>query len=126
MLAVTDKDKKIASKSHHEKLLVTQLACDAKSLSQADTVSSLPHLFNKDMIRKSISKKRNGNAAGASAVVSERGRRSRGWRNNRPKRGAVDSRGLPLGTKGRLYSACVHSVTLNRSETWSVNKERET
>ena len=35
----------------------------------------------------------------------------------------VASRGLPLGAKGRLYSACVHSVMLYGSETWPVKEE---
>ena len=33
------------------------------------------------------------------------------------------SRGFPLGAKGRLYSACVCSVMLYGTETWSVKKE---
>ena len=33
------------------------------------------------------------------------------------------SRGLPLGEKGRLYSACVRSILLYGSETRSIKEE---
>ena len=33
------------------------------------------------------------------------------------------SNGLPLGIKGRLYSACVWSIMLYESVTWSVKEE---
>ena len=35
----------------------------------------------------------------------------------------LSSRGLQLRPKGRLYSACVRSVTLRGSETWPVKEE---
>ena len=40
-------------------------------MSQADTVSSVPRLKDKNMVRESISKMKNENAAGSSGVVSE-------------------------------------------------------
>lgn len=48
----------------NEKLLNTKFALDRNSLSQSDTVSSVAHLIDKGMVRKSISiMKRNGMAA---------------------------------------------------------------
>ena len=38
---------------------------------QADTITSLPSSIDKDMVRKSISKIKNGKAAELSGVVSE-------------------------------------------------------
>ena len=46
--------KTVAQKSYHKKLL--------------DTVSGVPHLINKAIVRQSISKIRNGNVAGQSGV----------------------------------------------------------
>ena len=40
-------------------------------LFQGDTVSSAPCLIEKDMVRESISKMKNGGAAGTSSVVLE-------------------------------------------------------
>ena len=40
-------------------------------MSQADTISSVPHLIEQDMFRESISKMKNGKAAGPSGAVSE-------------------------------------------------------
>ena len=53
------------------KHLNTDLAWDRNSLSQADTVINVHHLIEKDMVRESISKMKNGKAAGPLGVVSE-------------------------------------------------------
>ena len=45
-----------------------EFACDRDSLSQADTFSGVPHL---NVVRESISKIKNGKAAGPPSVVSE-------------------------------------------------------
>ena len=44
VLAFSDEDKKIAWKNYHEKLLNTDFAWHRNSLSQEDTISSIPHL----------------------------------------------------------------------------------
>ena len=54
--ALSDEDKKITWKNYHENLLNTEFAYDRKSLSQADAVSGIPRLIDKDMVRESISK----------------------------------------------------------------------
>ena len=46
----------------------TEFACDRNSLSQADTFSGVPHL---NVVRESISKIKNGKAAGPPSIVSE-------------------------------------------------------
>ena len=56
VLAVSDEDKKMTWKSYHEKLSNTQFAWDRNSLSQADTVSGIPYLIEKEMVKESISK----------------------------------------------------------------------
>ena len=66
-----DKEKKKAWKIYQEKLLNTEVAWDRNSLSQADTITSIPCSIDKDMIRESISKIKNGKAAELSGVVSE-------------------------------------------------------
>ena len=48
-----------------------EFTLDRNSLSQADTNSDIPRLTDKDMIRKSISKIKNGKAARPSDVASE-------------------------------------------------------
>ena len=53
------------------KILITKFAWDRNTLSGADTASGVPCLIDKDMVRASISKMKNGNAAGLSRVVSE-------------------------------------------------------
>ena len=40
-------------------------------MSQADTVSSVSYLIDKDMVKESVGKMKNGEAAGPSGVVSE-------------------------------------------------------
>ena len=50
VLAVSNKDKKIAWKGYYEKLLNTERLWDRNGLSQADTVSSVPHLIDKDRV----------------------------------------------------------------------------
>ena len=69
--AVTYEDKKIAWKSYHEKLLNTDFAWDKNILFQVDTVSSVLHFIDKDMIRKSISQMKNRKVAGLSVVALE-------------------------------------------------------
>ena len=49
----------------------TEFTWDRNSLSQADTITSIPYSIDKDMVRESISKKKNGKAAELSGVVSE-------------------------------------------------------
>ena len=44
VLAFSDEDKEIAWKNYHEKLLNTDFAWHRNSLSQEDTISSIPHL----------------------------------------------------------------------------------
>ena len=51
----------------------TEFAWDQSSLSQADKVSNLPRLTDKDVIRETISKMMNGRAAGSSDIVREAG-----------------------------------------------------
>ena len=64
LLAVKDEYKKIASKKYCEKLLNIEFARDMNSLSQVDTVSGVPHLIDKGMVRVSISKMKNAKEAG--------------------------------------------------------------
>ena len=64
-------EKKRTWKTYHEKLLNTEFAWDRNSLFQADTITIIPYSIDKDMVRESISKKKNRNAAGLSGVVSE-------------------------------------------------------
>ena len=52
-------------------LLITEFALNRNSLSQADTIKNVRHFIDKDMIRESISKMKNGKAAGPSGLVSE-------------------------------------------------------
>ena len=66
LLKVSDDDKNIAWKSDHEKLFNKEFAWDTYSLSQAFTVSSVPHFIDKDMVSESLSKMKNGKAAGPS------------------------------------------------------------
>ena len=66
-MAVNDEDKKIA----YEKLLNTEFAWGRNSLSQADTVSSVSRLMDKDIVRESIIKMKYGKAGGPTGVVSE-------------------------------------------------------
>ena len=44
---------------------------DRNSLSQADTVSGVPHLIDKDMVRESISNMKNGKTAGPPDVCQK-------------------------------------------------------
>ena len=71
VLVVSDKNEKMTCKSYHEKLLITEFAQDRNRLFQTDIVSYVPHLIDKDMVRKPISKIKNGKAAGSSGVVSQ-------------------------------------------------------
>ena len=49
----------------------TEFAWDRYSLSHADTITSIPYSIDKDRVRESISKIKNGKAAELSRVVSE-------------------------------------------------------
>ena len=71
VLVVSDEDKKILWTSYHEKLLKTECAWDRKSLSQGHTISNLPCLTDKDMVKELISKMKNGKTAGQSSIVLE-------------------------------------------------------
>ena len=70
-LAVSEEYKKTAWKSNHMNLLNTEVTWDRKSLSQADTVSRVPCLIDKDMLRESINKIKNGRIVGPSSVLLE-------------------------------------------------------
>ena len=63
-MVVKDEYKKTASKKYHEKLLNIEFARDMNSLSQVDTVSGVPHLIDKGMVRVSISKMKIAKEAG--------------------------------------------------------------
>ena len=71
VLAVSDEDKKIAWRSYHKKLLNTEFAWDMNSLFQGYTVTGVSRLINKVMVRESMSKMKNGIAAGPSGILSE-------------------------------------------------------
>ena len=81
----------MAWKSYHEKLLNTEFAWDRNSLSQADTVSDIPCLSDKDMVRESVSTTKKKKATGSSGVnilsvkYSKDSRRNRIWHDHRPK-----------------------------------------
>ena len=53
LLAISDEGK-MAWTSYHEKHFNTDFALDNNSLSQADTVSSVPRLTDDNMVRESI------------------------------------------------------------------------
>ena len=57
-------------KSYHEKFVNIEFVWDRNSLFQADTVSSVPCLIEKNIVRESVIKMKNGKAAGPSGVVS--------------------------------------------------------
>ena len=61
---------KIAEKSDHEKFLNLEFTWSRYSLSQADTVSSVSHLIDQNIVRESITKMKNGKAAGPSGLLS--------------------------------------------------------
>lgn len=62
----------MAQKSFHEKLLKnTEFAWDRNSLSQVDTVTGVPPLTVKDMVRESIIKTENGKTTIPSGLVPE-------------------------------------------------------
>ena len=52
-----------------EKLLNTDFAWGNNSLPHADTVSRIPHLIDKEMVRKSISKKEDTKAEAPSGLA---------------------------------------------------------
>ena len=56
---------------YYEKLLNTEFAWDRNSLSQTDTVIGGLCLKYKDKVRESVSKIKNGKAAGPPGVVSK-------------------------------------------------------
>ena len=66
VLVVSDEDKKIAWKSYHKKLSNTELAWNRNSFSQTDISSEVLSLTDKGMVRESVSKMKNGKAAGPS------------------------------------------------------------
>ena len=68
---IIDEEKKNAWKTYHEKLLTTEFAWDRNNLSQGDANTSIPSSIDKDMVRESISKIKNGKAAELPGVVSE-------------------------------------------------------
>ena len=66
VMIVSDEYEKIALKGYHEKLLNTKFAGDRNSLSQADPVSGVTRVTDKEMVRELISKIKNGKTAGPS------------------------------------------------------------
>ena len=64
-------EKRRAWEIYHEQLLNTEFAWDRNSLSHADTITSIPCSIDKDRVKESISKIKNGKAAELSGVVSE-------------------------------------------------------
>ena len=66
-----DEEKKRAWKIYHEKLLNTEFPWDRNSVSQTNRITSIPCSIDKDMVRESISKIKNGKTAELSGVVSE-------------------------------------------------------
>ena len=68
-MGVSDENNKIARKSYHEKLSNTEFVWDRNSLSQADSVSDIPLVIDKYMVRESISNMKNEKAAGPSGIM---------------------------------------------------------
>ena len=68
---VIDEEKKRDSESYPEKPLNKEFARERNILSQADTITSIPCLIDKDMIRESIIKIKKGKAAVLSGVLPE-------------------------------------------------------
>ena len=64
VMIISDEYEKIALKG--EKLLNTKFAGDRNSLSQADPVSGVTRVTDKEMVRELISKIKNGKTAGPS------------------------------------------------------------
>ena len=77
VLAVSDEDKEIAWKSYQEKPLNTEIVWDRKMFPQANTVSGVPRLIEKDIVRESTSKAKYGKVARPSGLVPEMVRRSK-------------------------------------------------
>lgn len=71
VLVSNDEVKKIDWKSYNEKLSSTEFAWNGNIFSHADTVSNIPCLTDKDMVREAISKMKNGKVAGPSDVVPD-------------------------------------------------------
>ena len=71
VLVINDEDQKIARRSCHEKLLNTEFAWGRNTLSEADTISGVPHLTHKNMIRESITKMKKGNVSRTTDVALE-------------------------------------------------------
>lgn len=59
-MEVSNEHKKSAQKNYHEKRWHTQSAWDMNGLSQADAVSNVTYLIDRDMVRESISLMKNG------------------------------------------------------------------
>lgn len=68
-MAVSDQDKIIAWRSYQEKLLNTEFAQGKNSLFESNTISSVPCVIEKGMIRELIRVMKNGKAVGASGLV---------------------------------------------------------
>ena len=65
---------KIASKCHHKNLFNTEFAWHEKSLSEADTISIVHHVIDKDIFRELISKLESAKVAGfVSEIVKSAG-----------------------------------------------------
>ena len=70
-LASTEEEKKLAWKSHYEKLLNTEFDWDRDSLSEVHPVEGPAMQIKKEWVEEAIRKMKNGKAAGMSAIVAE-------------------------------------------------------
>ena len=71
VLAFNDEEKKKAWKQNYERLLNVEISWQEEDLSTADPVFGPPLRITKEMVVKSISKMKNGEAYGPSGVVTE-------------------------------------------------------
>ena len=70
-LASTEEEKKLAWKSHYEKLLNTEFDWDRDSLSEVHPVEGPAMQIKKEWVEEAIRKMKNGKAAGMSGIVAE-------------------------------------------------------
>ena len=70
-LASTEEEKKLAWKSHYEKLLNTEFDWDRDSLSEVHPVEGPAMQIKKEWVEEAIRKIKNGKAAGMSGIVAE-------------------------------------------------------
>ena len=70
-MASTEEEKKLAWKSHYEKLLNTEFDWDRDSLSEVHPVEGPAMQIKKEWVEEAIRKMKNGKAAGMSDIVAE-------------------------------------------------------